>query len=459
MKPSIITKSSSESLLYGPPNHDLSTFVRVNKNEHVDHSANRIKFWSPNERYRWMVALCLGCASVYSSRAIMPICSTTIQEEMHWSRKRMGTLMGSFFWGYMTTQFLGGYLSDLLGGERIITIATFGWASVTLLLSVLPHFFEDGEMLFIAFLLARIALGFFQGFHFPSVSSLMSHRVMPTERQFTYGFLNSGSHIGTLFCGSIGSLMLDLYGWRVTFAFIGCMGLVWTICTRHLLLSHRQRVVQYTFDVHNVANAIQRDPIPWKILLTHRAFWAMLIGHVAHSNSFVILLSWLPTYFHDNYPNAKSWVFNVVPWVVTVPSVLFSGYLGDKLMSRNVSVTVIRKIMSTIVLLGTAFFLFLLAYSPGYYFSLTYMALAVACCGFHSCGILLNPSDLAPKFGGTVFGITNMVGAIPGFLGVYMAGYVLEVSKSWALVFNQTGIICVAGWVCYLLFGTGQRIV
>lgn len=31
----------------------------------------------------------------------------------------------------------------------------------------------------------------------------------------------------------------------------------------------------------------------------------LLVGHFSHANSFFILLSWAPTYFHENYPNAK----------------------------------------------------------------------------------------------------------------------------------------------------------
>ncbi len=49
--------------------------------------------------------------------------------------------------------------------------------------------------------------------------------------------------------------------------------------------------------------------------------------------------------------------------------------------------------------------------------------------------------------------------AFPGFIAVYIAGYELEVTKSWTLVFNQTGLICLFGWVIFLIFGTGKKIV
>jgi ACS family sodium-dependent inorganic phosphate cotransporter-like MFS transporter 9 len=53
----------------------------------------------------------------------------------------------------------------------------------------------------------------------------------------------------------------------------------------------------------------------------------------------------------------------------------------------------------------------------------------------------------------------NMAGAIPGFIGVYMAGHILEVTKSWSAVFNQTAAVSVFGWVVYTLFGTGKQVI
>ena len=46
-----------------------------------------------------------------------------------------------------------------------------------------------------------------------------------------------------------------------------------------------------------------------------------------------------------------------------------------------------------------------------------------------------------------------------GFIAVYIAGYQLEVTKSWTLVFNQTAGVCFFGWIIYLIFGTGKKLI
>ena len=65
--------------------------------------------------------------------------------------------------------------------------------------------------------------------------------------------------------------------------------------------------------------------------------------------------------------------------------------------------------MQSIALYGTAFFLVLISYTSSYGGSLTCMALAVSCCGFHNSGVLVNPQDIAPKHAGSVFGMCNFI--------------------------------------------------
>ena len=46
--------------------------------------------------------------------------------------------------------------------------------------------------------------------------------------------------------------------------------------------------------------------------------------------------------------------------------------------------------------------------------ALLLMTICLFAAGFHSSGIIVNPQDLAPKHSGSVFGIMNAAGAMPG---------------------------------------------
>jgi hypothetical protein len=56
----------------------------------------------------------------------------------------------------------------------------------------------------------------------------------------------------------------------------------------------------------------------------------------------------------------------------------------------------------------------LVAQITDYYWALLCMTVAIAATGFHNNAIIVNPQDLAPNHSGSVFGLMNTVGAVPG---------------------------------------------
>jgi hypothetical protein len=67
--------------------------------------------------------------------------------------------------------------------------------------------------------------------------------------------------------------------------------------------------------------------------------------------------------------------------------------------------------------------------------------------------------DVAPKYAGTLMGLTNTAGTVPGVIGVFVSGLILEVTGSWALVFQVTAGITLFGLAFYLLFSSGRRLI
>ncbi|MDG1474419.1 MAG: hypothetical protein P8Q37_05915 [Porticoccaceae bacterium] len=72
-------------------------------------------------------------------------------------------------------------------------------------------------------------------------------------------------------------------------------------------------------------------------------------------------------------------------------------------------------------------------------------------------GFVVNHLDVAPKYAGTLMGITNTFAAIPGIIGVYAAGLILELTGSWILVFQLAGLVSVIGMIYYLRNATAEK--
>merc|ERR1719376_1388769 len=81
--------------------------------------------------------------------------------------------------------------------------------------------------------------------------------------------------------------------------------------------------------------------------------------------------------------------------------------------------------------------------------------LGVACMGALYSGFITNPQDIAPNFAGTVLGLTNCIGSIPGFVAPRVASEIVnadptDVSK-WRTVWIITIAILAVETILFIL--------
>ncbi|XP_056278522.1 solute carrier family 17 member 9b isoform X1 [Pseudoliparis swirei] len=190
-------------------------------------------YWSRPEARVWTVVLLLGTCLLYCARVAMPICAVSMAEQFSWTKRESGMVLGSFFWGYCFTQVFGGYVSDRIGGEKVLLLSAAAWGSMTAFTPVLAHFCSRP---IVSMTLARFLMGLLQGVYFPSLASLCSQKVVESERGFLMSTVSSGSYLGTLVIGGAGSLMLDLYGWQSIFYASGLLSVLWAYCMWKYLL-------------------------------------------------------------------------------------------------------------------------------------------------------------------------------------------------------------------------------
>lgn len=128
-----------------------------------------------------------------------------------------------------------------------------------------------------------------------------------SERSSFFSLLTSGSALGTLLTGIIGSFLLDYFGWQMAFRIIGFFGIVWALFMRfYAMNADRNRVINVSMPNRLTTNNTAVMPcVPWLQIFQRSSFWSMVIAHACQNNCFFVLLSWLPTYFHEGFPQAK----------------------------------------------------------------------------------------------------------------------------------------------------------
>lgn len=70
-----------------------------------------------------------------------------------------------------------------------------------------------------------------------------------------------------------------------------------------------------------------------------------------------------------------------------------------------------------------------------------------------------NHFDLSTKYASTLISINNTFAAIPGIVGVYLSGWMLQqTNDNWSSIFLLASAVAVAGCVLYLILGTADPI-
>ncbi|XP_068161762.1 solute carrier family 17 member 9b [Antennarius striatus] len=410
-------------------------------------------YWSRPVARVWTVVLLLGTCLLYCARVAMPICSVSMAEQFHWSKSESGMVLGSFFWGYCFTQVFGGYVSDRVGGEKVLLLSTAAWGSMTAFTPVLSHFCSEP---IVSMTLSRFLMGLLQGVHYPSLASLCSQKVVESERGFLMSTVGSGSYLGTLMIGGVGSIMLDLYGWQSVFYVSGLLSVLWAHCIWKCLLKGEGPIITLE-SLGSGGSQSKLSKRRWLWLLKQPAICAVIITHLCASSSFFTLLSWLPTFFRDTFPDAKGWVFNVIPWLVAIPTSLFSGCLSDHLITQGFNTVSVRKLMQFMTMGLSSVFTLLLCGNNTFPWAVAFVSATIGLSTFTHSGVSVNVQDLAPSCAGALFGVMNTCGAFSGVVLVYVSGYLIEATGSWATVFALITTVNLLGLSIFLIYAEARR--
>ncbi|XP_069506858.1 voltage-gated purine nucleotide uniporter SLC17A9 isoform X2 [Ambystoma mexicanum] len=417
-------------------------------------SDNGGPYWTRPESRVWTVMLLLGTCLLYCARVTMPICSVSMSTQFNWDKKQSGMVLGSFFWGYCLTQIVGGHLSDKIGGEKVLLLSAFSWGLVTVATPVAAHI---SSMPLTLVTLFRFLMGLLQGVHFPALTSLLSQRVRENERAFTCCTVSSGSQFGTLVIGGAGSLLLDWYGWESVFFFSGFVTLLWVYYMYKQHFSEKEYIISLEDITKNFSMSAQTH-VPWKRLFRKGPVWAVIVGQLCIASTFFTLLSWLPTFFRETFPDSKGWVFNVIPWMLAIPAGVFSGVLSDHLIGLGFQTITVRKSMQVFGMGVSSFFVLCLGQTTSYRNAIVFASAAIGFQTFNHSGVSVNVQDLAPSCAGFLFGVANTGGALLGVVWVNLSGYLIEATGSWTPVFNLVAVINSIGLCVFLYFAEARRV-
>lgn len=390
--------------------------------------------------------------------------------EFLWSKNTQGTVLSAFFWGYMSSQILGGYLASRFGGRNIIGATVVGGSLLTLLSPLAARVDVS------AFIGLRVLLGFFQGSTFPAMHSMWSLWAPPMERSVLTGISYAGAQIGNVLVMPISALLCKYGfagGWPSIYYVLGLVGLLWCALwffavadspQKSKRISDRERSY-ITESLHETTGKDESKPraVPWKAILTSPAVWACFIGHFAGDWGAYMMATSLPTFMNDVLGlNLTSMGFiSSIPYLVYFAFINIGGYIADTLQQSKVLSTLNTRRLAMIVALGfQALFLVLIGYCGCGQETLVIilLTLSIGISGIQYAGFVVNYLDIAPTFAGPILGIGNTLSCFAGIIAPLCMGWLTPTGskEEWQMVFYVTGIVLVSGTIFFCIFAQGE---
>ncbi|GAB1606330.1 uncharacterized transporter slc-17.2-like [Argonauta hians] len=385
--------------------------------------------------------------------------------EFEWSDTLQSNILAGYFYGYMTTNILGGVLADKYGGRRVIGVFLLLTSLLTLLypnLTRISGYFT---------LVIRILTGMTSAPIVPAIQSLYGRWAPPQEISSLLGLTMAGLIIGNVFCLTI-SGYLCVYGfdngWGSIFYIFGGISVlfscVWFFVVYdspdvHPSISEEER----SFLETNITSKSMVKHIPWCKIWSSPAVWAINCGLFAYSWLDCSFQTLLPIYTKEalNVETTSNGLLSSAPSLGQIIALPTCGKLADILRSKNyISTRSVRILFQVFAMISSAVLLIIIGFlSCDQTILITSLLfLSGVTMSFSSGGAIANNNDIAPNFAGIVYGIADAISATAGSISSLASTALTPngTQEEWQIVFALFAGVCVSGGILFAILSKGE---
>ncbi|XP_031777621.1 vesicular glutamate transporter 1 isoform X1 [Nasonia vitripennis] len=384
--------------------------------------------------------------------------------EFDWDSRLQGHVLSSFFYGYMCTPLLGGWLAARIGGKRVFGI---GIAATSFFTVLTPPMTRYSVYLLIA---VRVIEGLFEGVTYPAINALVANWAPPLERSRLATITFAGSFLGTVLAMPVCGLMAERLGWASLFYVFGSVGLIWYLIWCIFIRDRpeddpriSEAELKYIRDsLGSESEQSQHISHPWRQMLLSPVVWAIIIAHFSENWGFYTMITQLPTFMNDglDFTLETAGFLSALPYLLLSLVMLVSGQLADWLQSRGtLTTTQVRKLFNCGAFAAQTIFMAATAYYMTPVIAISCITAAIGLGGFAWSGFSVNYLDIAPKHASVLWGMGNTVATLPGILSPVITGYLVpnKTPDEWRIVFIIASVIYLVGALIYGIFTSGEE--
>jgi len=407
-------------------------------------------------RVRWTICAMLFVATSinYMDRQVIAILKPTLQHSIGMTDSDFGHITAAFMIAYALGLLIAGRFVDKVGTRIGYMVIMAIWSLSAMSHALANTVFEFG--------IARFSLGIGESGNFPAAIKTTAEWFPQSERSLATGIFNSGANVGAILAPIIVPWVTIRYGWHAAFLVTGGFSALWILWwfrnyrrpTDHPTLTGTE--LRYIYE----EAAEQMGPsTPWAKLLGLRQTWAFSIPKLLTDPIWWFYLFWMPSYFTAKFHLDLSHLglpLIIVYSASTIGSIA-GGWLPESFHRLGVSPTYAR--------LGAMLFcaclvvpIFLVNYLHSEWIAIALLSLAAAAHQGWSANLYTTSSDMFPRSAvGSVNGIGGMAGAVGGALLMNYAGYIVQLTHSYASLFAIAASAYLLAFFIMVLLAPGLK--
>lgn len=387
-------------------------------------------------RYQIIGLLFLSTIINYADRVNIAVAGADIMRQTGWDKERFGIILSAFLLGYALFQFPGGLIADRWSPRKVLALSCAGFS----LFTALTPFGQYGLW---PMLTLRFLVGVCESISLPALAAFNARWIPRQEYGRAQTVSISGTSIGQMLAYPTTTWLIEAFSWPVVFYFNAAIGFLWMALwlwyTTDTPREHPQ--VQPEERAYIEANVLPRavqhhQPSFWSIVSTPSVLF-LCLTYMLYAFVAWIFILWLPTYLVEGRGLSRMDMgkIGMLPTFGGFLGMITGGMVSDWLLRRGFGARVARARFPGVSIACAVPFLLIGVNASSIALTITCFTLFYFTFSLAVSGYWTMPRELAPQAVGAVGGVMNTTGNFAGLFGPTVAGFILQGSGNWVLLF------------------------
>ena len=409
------------------------------------------------KRHFVLALLSILSTIVYLDRVCISVSGKRIKTDLGLSNEQFGWVLGAFALSYALFEIPTGLMGDRIGPRKVLSRVVLWWSGFTALTGL--------AFSFIQLLIIRFLFGAGEAGAYPNSSIVIARWFPKYETGGAQAFVWAFGRIGGALAPLIVVPLAMAFGWRLSFAVMGAVGLVWVAIWWWVFRNEPKDWNSISaselneIETNRRFKAVTSHAVPWKKLLANKNVLALMgMFHFFMYGAF-FFSSWLPTYLQEgrHFSESDMKFFAAMPFALGAIGCFTGGYASDWLAKRW-GLKMGRRAVGMVSMILSAIIILMAALSIDNQRAAILLAIGMAVKDFTLPVAFANCVDIGKSRSGVVSGTMNMAGQLGAFFLAVLFGKVVDMTGNYNLPLYFIAAVLVIGGLLWLAIDAGDPV-